>query len=678
MTGIGIDTGGTCTDAVIFDFDTGRVLAFSKALTTKENLEVGIANALDALPRSLTEKAQQIVLSTTLATNACLENKGARAKLLMIGFYPDLMEHLSTTYASYGLQEQDRLIFLDAKVEGLYSDPFDPDWEDLKNRAGEYFAGCDSVGIVQKHPRANGGRFELKAREILSSVLDIPVTVSYDISNETDILRTCAGTMLNARLIPLIKEFTDAVANVMKRRGLLVPVSIVRSDGTMMPEAMAQRFPVETILSGPAASTVGGNTLAGEKSAIVVDMGGTTTDISIVKDRIPVSAQEGIRIGRWKTMVKGLFAETEALGGDSGVRYKDHEIFLDRERVIPLSVLAERYSGVTQALEKLDREKMYSIAAPYEFYVLQKDISEDPGYTDYEKELCARLKDGPLITFELAQQMNRYAKMLGTGRLEAAGVIIKSGLTPTDMMILKGDFSFGDGRAAALALRSLALNTGIPAEEIPDLVYELVWEKMYFAIGRVLLRRQFPDMEEALTEGTIRTMLRCFYSQAKEADKETPGNEFARVRLRAEYPLVGVGAPVHVFLPKVGKLLGTKVIIPEHAQVANALGAAACPKTVSEELKIRAVYENAMFKEYTFSADGRPYHFENIDDAVRTGSEILMDDVRRKAAMREMKEPVNVELSREEYRLDHKKDGLLFEVTLRAFAAEASWTEMTD
>ncbi|MBQ6545292.1 MAG: hydantoinase/oxoprolinase family protein, partial [Lachnospiraceae bacterium] len=86
MLGIGIDTGGTCTDAVIYDFETRTILGSGKALTTKQNLEIGIANALDLLPQELVKNAEMISLSTTLATNACLENKGARAKLLMIGF----------------------------------------------------------------------------------------------------------------------------------------------------------------------------------------------------------------------------------------------------------------------------------------------------------------------------------------------------------------------------------------------------------------------------------------------------------------------------------------------------------------------------------------------------------------------------------------------------------------
>ena len=102
---IGIDTGGTCTDAVLYDFDTGKVLCSNKALTTYDDLTRGILEALDGLDASLCRQACAAGLSTTLATNACVENKGARAKLLMIGFDTKMMEHLKDIYASLNLKE---------------------------------------------------------------------------------------------------------------------------------------------------------------------------------------------------------------------------------------------------------------------------------------------------------------------------------------------------------------------------------------------------------------------------------------------------------------------------------------------------------------------------------------------------------------------------------------------
>ena len=101
MIGIGIDTGGTYTDAVVYDCDARKVLCSGKTLTTRDNLELCIARVLDAMDQNLVKQAKLLALSTTLATNACLENKGSRARCLMIGMDPDRMRNLEQVYASY-------------------------------------------------------------------------------------------------------------------------------------------------------------------------------------------------------------------------------------------------------------------------------------------------------------------------------------------------------------------------------------------------------------------------------------------------------------------------------------------------------------------------------------------------------------------------------------------------
>jgi len=160
MIAIGIDTGGTCTDAVVYDMESREILASGKTLTTKSNLEIGIANVLDQLPEDLLKKADIFSLSTTLATNTCVENKGCRAKLLIIGTTEDMVTGLTENLRQYGITDISQIITLDAKVENLYSDPYDPDWDDLKRRIPELFSDCDAVGIVQTYPSYTGGRFQ--------------------------------------------------------------------------------------------------------------------------------------------------------------------------------------------------------------------------------------------------------------------------------------------------------------------------------------------------------------------------------------------------------------------------------------------------------------------------------------------------------------------------------------
>jgi N-methylhydantoinase A/oxoprolinase/acetone carboxylase beta subunit len=440
MIGIGIDTGGTYTDAVVYDMDSKKVLCSGKALTTKSKLEIGIAAALDTLNQEYVKNAEMLALSTTLATNACVEDKGSRAKLLMIGTDPEMMEKLGDVYASYGFRDMEQLAVLDGKPEKIFREPKDPDWEELKRRIPEEFSQCKAVGVVQVFPQANGGRFEKEAKKVLEQEMNVPVTTAYDMFNEVDVLKRGAGTLLNARLIPLIAEFLQAVKNVMKDRNLNMPIAIVRSDGSLMSEVLAKECPVETLLSGPAASVVGGSVMACEDDAIIVDMGGTTTDVAVIREKRPVTARQGISIGKWKTMVKGLYVDTFGLGGDSAVRFKNEKLFIDTRRVIPISLLAKEYPQVTVKLERLAAKQKSHTRMLHEFYVLQKDISGAGGYTEEEKKLCQALEEEPLMGEELAEKLGTDIYMLHTERLEAEGVVMKSGLTPTDMMVVKGDF----------------------------------------------------------------------------------------------------------------------------------------------------------------------------------------------------------------------------------------------
>jgi len=671
MIGIGIDTGGTCTDAVVYDFETKEILGAGKAMTTKQNLEIGIANALDTLPPELVEQADSIALSTTLATNASLENKGARAKLLLIGFHKGMMSHLQEVFASYGMQDMARFIILEAKSEGVFSNPVDPDWEDLRRQCGTYFEDCDSVGIVQTYPRSNGGRFELTALKILREELTIPVTISYDISSEIDVVKTCAGTMLNAMLIPLITEFMAAIGHVCERRGLNIPISIILSNGTMVPAATASQFPVETILCGPAASVVGGSALAGEDNGIIVDMGGTTTDMAIVRSQVPVPAKGGIKIGQWKTMVQGIFVDTIGLGGDSAVIYADHALQLDVVRVIPISILAAEFDHVLPTLKALEERRKFTSSWDYDFYVLLKDISDKVGYTDEERQLCEALREKPLTVTQLAEKLDSYQRFLPVKRLESDGVIIRSGLTPTDMMILKGDFKLYDGEAARIAAHYLAHTAQCTEEELPDLVYELVVRKMYNALARVILCQRYPKTKEFEDPAYLAPILSAAYTYARmrEDDPETFAALEDDLRITTKLPLIGVGAPIHIFLPRVAALLGTRAVVPEHSDVANAVGAVVSRRVAQVKLIIDAIYRNARLVGFELPDEGSRPFFEKYADALAYGRKVVERDIQKKAALFGIEEP-RIEIREKDSRLHGEEGGLILGMVITATATE--------
>lgn len=678
MIGIGIDTGGTCTDAVVYDLDTKKILATGKTLTTKSNLEIGIGKALDQLPEELMKEVQSFSLSTTLATNACVENKGSRAKLLIIGTTPEMIQQLEKILTGYGINDLSQLIVLDAKAENLYSEPYDPDWEDLRRRIPQLFSDCDAVGIVQTFPDANGGRFELTALRILQEELTIPLTIAYDISQETDILKVCASTLLNARLIPLIREFMEAVHNVMKERGLDVPLSIVRSDGTLMSEEMARTQPVETLLCGPAASVIGGCELAGEKDAILVDMGGTTTDLAIVRNNDPIMAKKGIMIGQYQTAIKGLDAQAVSLGGDTAVRFRDGAIFLDTERIIPISVLADEHPEIIKKIQNLVAWKETHTRWIHEFFVLQRDISEKAGYTEFEHKACEALKDGPLITKEFYERIGGDLYHPATQRLEQEGVIIRSGLTPTDIMVLRGDFDLYNGEAATELIKYFALNTKLDEKKIPDMVYELVTKRMYKSIGAFILRHQYPKKEAFFTEENLDILLEAFYEQACERCEDLgfihtkaralEGDDVVQMNLKAPMPIIGIGAPTHVFLHTVAKLLGTRAILSEYSHVANALGAIAGRRIARVDFPITVKYSGGARLGYSFMDGCERKLIAKEDQALEYARSIVEETIKKRASFQGLGDDPVIEMHYEEKRIGNVEAGLLLEIIIHAEA----------
>ncbi len=566
--GIGIDTGGTYTDAVVYDFESGKILDSSKALTTRDDLSMGILKALDALDSQFLRRAGTVSLSTTLATNACVEGKGGRAKLLFIGVDKKTVEWVG---AEVGLTDPDSVYCLDAQttMDGRITQS--PDWDAFLRDSEAWFEDADALAIVALNAAANGAVLEKEALRLISEHYRLPAVCGHELFSDLDAVRRGASALLNGRLIPVLAEFLEAIRRSLRARDLDVPVAIVRSDGSLMSERFTGVRPVETILCGPAASIVGAQALSGEDEAVIVDMGGTTTDIALIRRGAAVKATSGISVGSWRTFVKGVYVETLGLGGDSAVRLdKKGALTLDGARVIPLSVAASRFDGVAPALKRLLAARGKHSLPLHEFFVLVKDIRQSPGYTPEEKRFCEALSKGPLIYEDAACAAGRDVYSLRVDRLEREGVVIRAGLTPTDIMHLKGDFSAFDREAAGLGARFVAACAGLGPEALGDWVYGEIKRKLYLSIAGILIKEEMPAFHKSGVGGELTAFLNRAWAMSGAATEK--GTRFLVTTASA---LVGVGAPVHIFLPDVARALGTRSVVPDHAGVANALGAVA-------------------------------------------------------------------------------------------------------
>ena len=581
--GIGIDTGGTYTDAVVYRFADKAVLASAKALTTKEDLSRGILAALGKLDPELLRQADMAALSTTLATNACVEGKGSRARLLFIGQDGETMGRVG---AAYGITDPEDVY--PCPGSGTYDGKElpDPDWDAIIAGARDWLRQAEGLGIVEKYAMNNGAVAEKEAKRRFSELTDVPIVCGSELFSGLDSVQRASGTLLNARLVPIIREFLDAIRRSFAALGITAPIVVVRSDGSLMNERFSRLRPVETILCGPAASVLGGMELAGKPNSVIVDMGGTTTDVSLVKGGLPVRVRDGIRIGGWRTFVKGVLIDTFGLGGDSAVRLEKGKLTLNPDRVLPISLLAKEYPRILPELEQLVLSRYTHTRPIHEYYTLVRDITGAEGWTEEEKRFCAALKDGPLSIRAAAEAVDSDIYKLNVQRLEREGVVLRSGLTPTDIMHLKGDFDAYDPEAARLTVLFLLNCMGRKESDLGrfcDEVYDAVKKKLYCNLVRILLQDRYPK----LNRDGLGPVLTDLISSRWEDIQNGRDDGYFDPAFRTGATLVGIGAPIHIFLPDVAKALGTDCFIPDNAGVANAVGAIVGNVAAAVEVEIR-------------------------------------------------------------------------------------------
>lgn len=621
--GIGIDTGGTCTDAVIYQFEQRKIIACAKTNTTKEDLSKGIAEVLKQLPVDQREHAEVIALSTTLATNACVENKGGRAKLIFFGVNP---ENVARVGREYGLSREDA-IFVDCKTRTDGQILRQPDWDTFRIRIREELQDCEAVAVVEMFARKSGALMEKKARRIIEEELHILVVCGYELFGENNIIKRGASTLLNARLISVIREFISAVKLALEELKLDVPIVIVRSDGSLMSESFAEKHPIETLLCGPVASVMGAAELTAEQNCIVADMGGTTTDVALIKDGIPQAAENGVSIGKWNTFVKGMFVDTFGLGGDSAVELgPEKKLTLLEERVMPICMVASRFPEVKELLRKSFKDRTLMISPNEELYLGLRDISDRTTYTKEEKDIAALLLGCPTDLEHIGRQLNRKVLHRHLERLIREGILIRCGLTPTDAMHVLGDFTKYDTEAAEMAAERMGRVCGKSGKALCHAVYDEVKKKLYFNLVRVLLENSFPLLKRSgIDEQTAALISNTWDENCGELFP------FLETHFSTKTVLIGVGAPAHIFLPDVGERLHAKTITPQFSQVANALGA------IVGNVSARVIMEvvlNQKENNYTVFGRGERYSFSRLEEAKRVARQLAEEKARKEAAER--------------------------------------------
>jgi N-methylhydantoinase A/oxoprolinase/acetone carboxylase beta subunit len=313
---IGLDVGGTHADVVLLGNE--GVINEIKVPTDPTDLFDTVLTALEKITADIDPaKIIRMVMSTTLTTNAIIQKKLPQVGMIVSGG-PGVDPHFYRT--------NDHFECLSGSIDHRGRE-VEPVQAAAIDRIREKFiaAGIRHVGVVTKFSVRNAAQEMAIARQLEGHFEK--VFLGHRISGNLSFPRRIATTYLNAAVYPIHREFFEAVNNSLIRKGLKVPIRILKADGGNMNFEASIDYPAQTTLSGPAASVMGSIAFGPEKGdALVMDIGGTTTDMAILVDQVPLLAPQGIELGGFKTLIRSLETHSIGIGGDSAVRIENGRI----------------------------------------------------------------------------------------------------------------------------------------------------------------------------------------------------------------------------------------------------------------------------------------------------------------------------------------------------------------
>ncbi|MHB2266686.1 hydantoinase/oxoprolinase N-terminal domain-containing protein [Aliihoeflea sp. PC F10.4] len=572
---LGFDTGGTYTDAVLFSEGRG-VVAKAKALTTRHDLSVGIAEAADRAiaAAGIAPSAIGLVsMSTTLATNALVEGQGGRVGLVMIGFSPVDLER-DGLKAALG---SDPVVFLPGGHD-VHGNETRLDLSALEAALPD-LSGSVSAFAVCGYFSTRNPAHEILARDLIRRVTGLPVTSSHELSSKLGGPRRALTTLLNARLVAMIDRLIVATEGFLAGHGIDAPLMVVRGDGALVSADFARTRPIETILSGPAASLVGARYLTGLDDALVSDIGGTTTDIAILDKGVPRIDPDGATVGSMRTMVEAVAIRTFGLGGDSEVSLSEDglnpKILLGPRRLVPLSLAAHLHGSAI--LDELERQLRSANPGRLDGrFAVRTGVPDQmaAGLTGAEERLYAALTLSPQ---PLDRLLVSTAQVATLHRLVARGLAHVCGFTPSDAAHVLGrqdNWNVEAARLGALLFARRRDGHGQPiaadAREISHRLLAAVTRRS----SELMLETAFAQDGydgAALVAGPL-----------VQAALDGQGGT-ARLSVSLDRNVIGLGASAGLHYAELPRLVGQDCVVPKHADVANAVGAVVGQVRVSVE-----------------------------------------------------------------------------------------------
>ncbi len=666
---LGIDTGGTFTDAVLVD-DDKRIANAEKSLTTRFDLAIGIGDVVGKLPAERLAEVSMVSLSTTLTTNSVVEHLGAPVCVLLPGYNAEQVKQS-------GLLEilpSQLVVRLDGGFDamGREHQPLD---EDGARQAIDKLRDEVSAFAISSMFGTRNSSHENRLKRLVVELAGLPVICGHELASSLGAPRRALTAALNARMVPPIRELIASVQKILGRHRIDAPLMLVKGDGSLASLDDAIEKPIGTVLSGPAASVIGACELSGLKNAIVADMGGTTTDIAIVSDGRPQLSPDGANIGNWRPMVEAVQVNSIGLGGDSEIHFGGHKgLSLGPRRVVPTSLVAHLYPDVIPLL----RAQLDGVASARSNRFVMR-LENNPALlrqlNAVEREAWELLSDKPVELDAIVQDNRNYARALA--KLKRLGLAIYSGFTPTDAVHVLGINSHWSREAAELSariwMRQMRYLYGYGKWQADDVeaacreVYGLV----VATIRRLLIEVGLNDFDLAARPGKndaiIETITRMVVG-SHEAGQRKP---LFNLDFGSDYPIVAVGAPAASYYRDVADSMYIGLQLPEHADVANAFGAVMGSVIQRAQVTVTQPQQGLFC---LFHGDS-PQKFDTLD-AARAEAQAIVEKLARERALAAGAIDPEVTLEFDDIHVRDEIDGELFlesTVIATAIGAACAW-----
>ena len=618
---LGVDTGGTYTDAVVINQAKDSVTSTAKSLTTRPDLALGIGRAIDAALLGAKLNSNQIAmvsLSTTLATNALVEGQGGRVALIFIGFDAADAERAGLNQAL----STDPLVLLAGGHSHSGAELCPLDLAALESQVRFIGPEVMAFAVAARFGTRNPAH-EIMARDLIRAVTGRPVTCSHELSANLNGPKRALTAVLNARLIGMIDRLVSACEGYLNEIGIKAPLMVVRGDGALISAAMVRERPIETILSGPAASIVGARWLTGAQNALVSDIGGTTTDIALLRDGLPEIDPEGARVGGFRTMVEAVAMRTTGLGGDSEVHLLteglEGGLRLGPRRLIPISLMASTHSQMVH--DTLDRALSTEVSGEFDGKFIMPMAGQTGGLSAREATLLGRI-DQPM---PLAGALTSRLEVAALERLVGRGLVMLCGVTPSDASHVLGRLSAWDGAAAEKALRLMGRKRNGKGERFSQDPHHLA--------GQII---------DQLTAQTVDCLLEAALGEDTAFAEQSPAalarhilmkkglnhhKGIVEISARLGVSVIGLGASAASYYQDVGRVLGCEMILPEFAGVANAIVAVVGQVSQKASGLVTCVGEGRFAAHF---ASGIKV-FNDLDAALAAMTQALEDEARTRA-----------------------------------------------